>query len=105
VQDIRLLLLQVPPQVPLPVQGVRGVVTKTQVPLLADVLHDSHCPLQVALQHTPSAQTWLAQSLPVPEQVSPFGLPTQVPFEQTGVFPLQPPQHAEVAMHPLLQAF
>lgn len=106
VQDARFTPLQVPPQVPLPLQGVRGVVTATQVPRLDALTQDSQLPLQATLQHTPSEpHTPLAQSLPVPLHASPFGLPTQVPFEQVGVFPLHPPQQAEVAMHPLLHAF
>lgn len=100
-------LLQVPTHgVPPPLQGVRGVVTATHVPRLDALTHDSHCPAHARLQHTPSEpHTWLAQSLPVPLHASPFDLPTQVPFEQTGVFPLHPPQQAELAMHPLSHCF
>jgi len=98
--------LHVPPQVPLPLQGVRGVVTGTQVPLFDALRQDSHCPLHVALQHTPSApQTPLMQSLPVPVHAVPFAFPTQTPFEHTGVLPLQPPQHSLVPMHPALHCF
>lgn len=47
----------------------------------------------------------LAQSVPAPLQLSPFGFLTQVPFEQTGVLPLQPPQHCASGMQALLQGF
>ena len=58
------------------------------------------------MQQTPSEpQTPLAQSAPVPVHASPFALPTQVPFEQTGVVPLHPPQHAAFAMQALAQGF
>jgi len=87
-------------------QAVRGVVTATQVPRLEALTQDSHCPVQATLQHTPSdPHTPLAQSAPVPVQVSPFGFPTQVPFEQTGVLPAQPPQQAALAMQALLHGF
>jgi hypothetical protein len=98
--------LQIPAQVPEPAHGVRGVVTGTQVPRLGPLRQDSHCPLQATSQHTPSEpHTLLPQSLPVPLHASPLGLLTQVPFEQTGVSPLHPPQHAELAMHPVLHDF
>ena len=44
-----------PPHVPLPSQGARGVVTGTHLPGLDAVTQDSHCPLQFALQQTHSA--------------------------------------------------
>jgi len=39
---VRLTPLQVPPQVPVPLHGVRGVVTTTQVPRLDALTQDSH---------------------------------------------------------------
>lgn len=81
-----------PAHLPLP-QGDRGVVTGTQVPRLAVLRHDSHCPVQAKLQHTPSdEQVPLAHSV-LTLQASPFLLAMQVPFSQTGVLPPQPPQH------------
>ena len=76
------------------------------VPLLAALTHDSHCPVQATLQQTPSEpHTPLAQSKPVPVHVSPLLLPTQVPLEQLGVFPLHPPQHCAFAMQLPLHGF
>ena len=95
---------QIPPQTPVPVHAVRGVVVGAHVPLLLTVEQDSHCPLQTTLQQTPSAQTALAHSVPV-EQVSPMARPTHVPLLQTGVFPLQPPQQLVLGMHEPLQTF
>jgi len=64
-QLMRLVPSQWPAQVPVPAQGVFGVVVATHVPRLLVVTHDSHCPLQAVLQHTPSEpQTVLAHSLP-----------------------------------------
>ena len=98
-QLVRLMPSQWPAHAPLPLQLVRGVVTATQVPRLDAVRHDSHCPVQAALQHTPSAeQVRLAHSLLV-EHSSPFGLATQLPLSQTGALPAQPPQHSSSGMH------
>lgn len=104
---MRLTPLHEPPHaVPAPVHAVRAVVVATQVPRLAAVVQDSHWPLQATLQQTPSdPQTPLAQSVPVPAQASPFGLPTHVPLEQTGVLPLHPPQHCALGIQALLQGF
>ena len=94
---------QIPPQTPVPVHAVRGVVVGTHVPLLLAVEQDSHCPVQATLQQTPSAQTVLAHSAPL-EHVSPVDRPTHVPLLQTGVFPLQPPQQLVLGMHDPLQS-
>ena len=104
---MRFAAVQVPPHdVPVPAQGVFGIVTATHVPLLAGLTQDSHCPAQATLQQTPSAlHTPLAQSWPLPVHVSPLLLPTQVPLEQMGVFPLHPPQHCAFAIQPALQGF
>jgi hypothetical protein len=53
-QLVRLMPSHRPPHVPLPAQGVRGVVTATQVPRLPALAHDSHWPVHALLQHTPS---------------------------------------------------
>ena len=77
--------------------GVRGVVTGTQLPTLPATLQDSHWPSQGLSQQLPCAQ-W-----PVPHSAStlhpsPMLRLTQVPLLQTGVFPVQPPQHSVAAM-------
>jgi hypothetical protein len=52
---VRLVPLQTPPHdVPVPAQGVLGVVTGTQMPGLAGLTHDSHWPLHAMSQQTPS---------------------------------------------------
>jgi hypothetical protein len=81
-----------PPQVPLPAHAVRGVVTATQVPRLAELAHDSHCPVQALLQQKPSRQKPLAHSS-FTLHPSPFLLATHAPFWHTGVLPPQPPRH------------
>ena len=53
-QLVRLKPSHRPPHVPLPAQGVRGVVTATQVPRLPALAHDSHWPVHALSQHTPS---------------------------------------------------
>jgi hypothetical protein len=93
-----------PPQAPLPAQAVRGVVTATQVPRLAELAHDSHWPVQALLQQKPSRQMPLAHSL-FTLHPSPFLRATHVPFSHTGVPPPQPPQHCPLGMHELLQGF
>ena len=59
---VRLFPSQRPAQVPLPAHGVRGVVTATHVPRLVALAHDSHWPVQAALQQTPSVHRPLAHS-------------------------------------------
>lgn len=103
-QLVRLMPSHRPPQVPLPAHPVRGVVTATQVPRLVELAHDSHSPAQALLQQNPSRQNPLAHSA-LRLHPSPFLLATHVPFSQTGVLPLQPPQHCALGMHELLQGF
>jgi len=94
---------QIPPQTPVPVHAVRGVVVGAHVPLLLAVEQDSHCPLQATLQHTPSAHTPVPHSVEV-LHASPMARPTHVPLLQTGMFPLQPPQQLVLGMHEPLQS-
>lgn len=64
------------------------MVTGTHVPRLEALTQDSHCPLQATLQQTPSELHTLLAHWLAKVQLSPFGLPTQVPFEQ-----VRPPLH------------
>jgi hypothetical protein len=74
------------------------------VPRLPELAHDSHWPVHALLQQNPSRQKPLAHSL-LTLQPSPFLRATHVPFSQTGVLPLQPPQHCAFGIHELLQGF
>jgi hypothetical protein len=60
VHAVRVVPLQLPPQVPEPAHAVwpvRGApLTATQVPLLVVSAQASQAPVQAALQQTPSAQ-------------------------------------------------
>ena len=89
-----------PHVVPVPVQGVRGVVTATHVPRLDAVTQDSHCPLQAALQQAPSEPHVPLEHWDPAVQLSPFRF-AQVPLEHTSVPRVQevPQQGCPVPPH------
>jgi hypothetical protein len=89
---------------PLPAHSVRGVVTATHVPRLAELAHDSHWPVHAPLQQNPSLQMPLAHS-PLTLHPCPLGLAMHLPFSQIGRLPPQPPQHWALGIHESLQSF
>ena len=96
---------QRPAHVPDPAHGVRGVVTGVHVPGAPAVEHDSHCPLQMSLQHTPSTHSPVAPHSRFAVQLAPSGFAAHVPLLQTGVAPLHPPQQVLVGTQLPLQSF